>query len=62
MLKQSHTKTSFPSIYCERTALKVLYVAKGLKVRVDHHDDVMQFSTLDLPKPCSSVGVSNLQT
>ena len=29
---------------------------------MDHHDDVMQFSTLDLPKPVSSVGVSNLQT
>jgi len=25
---------------------------------VDHHDDVMQFNTLDLPKPCWSEGVS----
>ena len=32
MLKQSHTKTSFLSIYCKRTALKLLYVAKGFKV------------------------------
>ena len=31
MLKQSHAKTSFPSIYCKRTAPKQLYVAKGLK-------------------------------
>ena len=31
MLKQSHTKTSPPSVYCKRTAPKLLYVAKGLK-------------------------------
>ena len=62
MLKQSHTKTPPPSIYCVWTALKLLYVAKGLKYRWYHRYDVMQFSTLVLPKPCWSVGVSNLQT
>ena len=51
----SGIQTLFPSIYCKRTAPKLLYVGKGFKVRVDHHHDVMQFSTLDLPKPCSSV-------
>ena len=56
MLKQSHTKTSSTNVIA-----KLLYVAKGIKYRWSYHDDVMQFSTLHLPKPCRSVGVSNLQ-
>ena len=52
MLKQSHTKTSSPSVYCKRTAPKLLYVAKGLKYVWYYHDDVMRFRTLILPKPC----------
>ena len=48
-------------IACEH-ALKLLYVAKGLKYGWYHRHDVIQFSTLVLPKPYWSVGVSNLQT
>ena len=55
------TKTP-PSVYCKRTAPKLLYVAEGLKYGRYHHDDVMQFSTRGFPKSCWSVGVSNLQT
>ena len=47
-LKQSHTKTSSRSVYCKRTAPKLLYVAKGLKYEWYHYDDVMQISTLNL--------------
>ena len=61
MLKQSHTKTSVSSIYCMQTALKLLYVAKGLNYGWYHHDDVIRFSTVVLPKSCWSEGVSNLQ-
>ena len=51
--KQSHTKTSPPSM---QTAPKLLYVAKGLIC-----DDVIRFSMVVLPKPCWDVGVSNVQ-
>ena len=50
MLKQSHTKTSSRSLYCKRTAPKLLYVAKGLKYGWTLHDDVMQISTLNFAK------------
>ena len=49
MRKQSRTKTSPPSVYCRRTAPKLLYVAKGLKYVWYHRDDVMRFRTLVLP-------------
>ena len=35
MLKQLHTKTSPPRVYCKQTAPKLLYV--GVKVRVIFH-------------------------
>ena len=53
------------SVYCVRTALKLLDVAKGLKYGWPwyHHDDVMLFSTLDLPKTLLRVsGVSKFAT
>ena len=45
MLKQSHTKTSPPSVYRKRTPPKLLYVAKGLKYGWYHRDDVVRFRT-----------------
>ena len=63
ILKQSHTKTSFPRVYCKRTASKLLYVAKGLKYQVDYQDDVLQFSTLEFTKTlreCRSFKFVNL--
>ena len=57
MLKHHTLKTS-PSVHCKQTAPELFYVAKGLKYGWYHHDDVMQYSMLVLPKPWLSEGVS----
>ena len=57
-LMQSHTTTFSPIVYCKQTAPKLLCVSKRLKDEWHQHEDVMQFSMADLPKPCWSVGVS----
>ena len=48
MLKQSHTKTSPPSV--RANAPELFNVAKGLKYGRYHDDDVIQFSAVGLPK------------
>ena len=63
-LMQSHTTTFSPSIYCKRTASKLHCVSKRLKYRWYQHEDVMQFSMVDLPKSlmeCTSFKFENLR-